>query len=152
MTEEGVSQSRFFMWRAIFSMAHADQKVAEEEREFMLKALKEQPFSQDQRRILEQDIAQPQDIAEMFAGIENQDDRSRFFYFARMLMWCDGDFNRQEQRILTELERAQLKSANFSTIDTSAIHLDDEWKEWLDDDMRKSKGHVWDNFLRRFGS
>ncbi len=66
--------------------------------------------------MLEQDIEQGQSIAEMFALITAQKDRSRFFYFARMLFWCDGDFAEQEQKILTALAKTNFDSLKVDEI------------------------------------
>ena len=39
-----VSESRFYMWRAIFALAHADHIVTDEEYRFMQKALDTENF------------------------------------------------------------------------------------------------------------
>jgi hypothetical protein len=112
----GVTASELNMWRAIFACAHADNVVTQEERRFLRKAINSEPFSEEQRRVLEQDIEQGQSIAEMFALITAQKDRSRFFYFARMLFWCDGDFAEQEQKILTALAKTHFDSVKVDEI------------------------------------
>ena len=112
----GVTESTLNMWRAIFACAHADNVVTQEERRFLRKAINSEPFSEAQRRILEQDIEKGQSIGEMFALITDQQDRSRFFYFARMLFWCDGDFAEQEQKILTALAKTHFDSVKVDEV------------------------------------
>lgn len=148
----GVSESKFNMWRAIFALAHADHVVTEEERKFMQKALATEGFSPEQKRILEGDMEVSRDIRNMFMRITDQADRSRFFYFARMLLWCDGDFAAQEQAILTELQRAHNKTLDFSEIGVVGLRLEEDEKEWLLEDVSKgrSAGGLWDRFLTRF--
>ncbi len=112
----GVTDSELNMWRAIFACAHADNVVTQEERRFLRKAINSEPFSEAQRRVLEQDIEKGQSIGDMFALITDQKDRSRFFYFARMLFWCDGDFAEQEQKILTALAKTHFDSVKVEEI------------------------------------
>lgn len=112
----GVTDSELNMWRAIFACAHADNVVTQEERRFLRKAINTEPFSDEQRAILEQDIEVKQEIGAMFKLIADQKDRSKFFYFARMLFWCDGDFAEQEQKILTALAKEHFDSVKVEEI------------------------------------
>ena len=152
MMSAGVSESKFHMWRAIFALAHADHVVTQEERKFMNKALHEQGFSEEQKRVLRDDMETSSDIMNMFLRIEDQEDRSQFFYFARMLLWCDGDFAAQEQAILTQLQSFHNKTLDFTEIGTVDLQLEDDEKEWLLEDVRQSdpKEGMWDRFLTRF--
>lgn len=149
-----VTDSEFHMWRAIFAISHADHVVSAEERRFMIKALNTNKFSPEQRAVLESDMEAPQDIATMFARIEEQKDRSRFFYFARMLLWCDGDFAAQEQKLLTELGKAHHKTVDFSKmVDTVKMEFEDSHEDWLREDMKAApahKGGIFERFLDRF--
>ena len=43
-----VSESRFYMWRTLFAVAHADNVVADEEVEFMAHILEDVEFSDHQ--------------------------------------------------------------------------------------------------------
>jgi hypothetical protein len=168
--DAGVSDSEFNMWRAIFACAHADDVVTQEERRFMRKALNATAFSAEQRGVLEGDIEVKQDIAAMYKLVTDQEDRSRFFYFARMLFWCDGDFGQQEQAILTELGKAHFESVQVDKISklakfelenlqatkqqlkgdgwgidlmslkTTGLELEDEQKHWIEEDMKDVKG------------
>lgn len=148
---EAVSDSRFYMWRAIFAMAHADGIVTEEESRFMNKALQSESFSEPQRRILEDDIKTPQDVAAMFMKIGEQEDRSRFFYFARILCWSDGDFGEQEQKIMLTLKKIHVSNVNFDQIlESLDMELDEEHKEMLEEDMSGGRENAIINFFKRF--
>ena len=147
-----VSDSRFYMWRTIFAMAHADHQVTENEQSFMRDALKGEKFSKKQRQILEEDIKSPQNAADMFLKIDEQEDRSRFFYYARMLCWCDGQFDEQEQEIIIRLRQLHAKNIDFDRLLKSLdMVLEEEQKEMLVEDMRK-EDHLLKKFLRRFRS
>ena len=148
----GVSESKFNMWRAIFALAHADHVVTDEERRFMNKALAAEGFSQAQEDVLREDMETSNDIANMFLRITEQKDRSQFFYFARLLLWCDGDFAAQEQAILTRLQSLHNKTLDFNEIGMVDLQLEEDEKEWLLEDVKKSGQNtgVWDRFITRF--
>jgi uncharacterized membrane protein YebE (DUF533 family) len=145
---QGVDESRFYMWRSIFAMAHADGVVTNEESMFMQDTLNSEDFSQEQRIILERDMQTPQDPLEMFMQVENQEDRSRFFYLARMLCWSDGNFDEQEQEILLRLKSVHVRNVDINEmIGHVDMELANEDKDRLKDDM-KSK-NPFSRFLSR---
>lgn len=120
----GIPESQFYMWRAIFAIAHADDVVTEEEREVMLRILKDHKFSEPQRQILLKDIDRRQDPMQMFGKISEQGDRSNFFIHARELVWVDGDYGAQEQRMILMLKRAHVLSADFDGLSVSKQPLE----------------------------
>lgn len=153
MSAKSVSESRFHMWRAVFALSHADHAVSDEEQKFMFRALASEDFSEGQKEILEQDMRIAQDPARHFARISDQRDRTQFFYFARMLLWSDGDFAKQEQEIMTALEKVNLETADIDAVYKNiGLALEEEQKEWLLEDMKQAqrRGNVWQYFLDRF--
>ncbi len=127
---ETVSESRFNMWRAIFAMAHADNIITKEEEKFMREGLENYPFSKEQRQILEEDIKTAQNVGDCFQKITSHQDRSDFFVFARLLVWCDGDFDIQEQRILTEIQKIHISTLDFKELmEDVQLSFDDDEKE-----------------------
>lgn len=125
----GVSDSRFHMWRAVFGMAHADDVVTAEEKKYLRGILASEPFSALQKDILEKDMDVAQDIAAMFVKIDDQNDRSQFFYHARMLVWSDGDFGEQEQKIIMRLKGTHVRTVDFDQIIKDLdLSLDDDQK------------------------
>ena len=114
------------MWRAIFAMAHADEIVKPQEKEFLNSVLRSVDFSNDQKKVLHADILTSQSIEEMFFNVTNTQDRTRFFYIARLLCWCDGDFDQQEQEIIARLNTAHIKSVDFEKM-VGTVQL--EWEE-----------------------
>lgn len=113
-SNEGLSDSEFNMWRALFSLVHGDGVVAKEERDFMWNAMEENNFSASQREILEFDMKKPAGVELVFLNITEQADRVRFFDLARKLCWCDGDFDQQEQEIMSRLEKLHIKKSDFN--------------------------------------
>lgn len=125
----GMTESRFCMWRAVFAMAHADHVVTAEEKKYLKGVLASEPFDDGQKAVLERDIDTAQDIAEMFLKIEDQNDRSQFFYHARMLVWSDGDFGEQEQKIIMRLKQNHVRTVDFNKLlDNLDLSLDEEQK------------------------
>jgi hypothetical protein len=155
-----MESSRFHMWRAIFALAHADHVITLEERQFMEDVMRREPFSDAQKAVLKGDIKNGQDIGHMFSEVTDQTDRSAFFYFARLLCWCDGDFAKQEQEIILKLKETHLKEMNFEKMIGSVdMELADEEKKWLQEDAEAVKADekdgiqsFMDAFVRRFNS
>lgn len=147
----GVSESCFYMWRAIFAISHADRVVKEEEIDFMHEALDKEDFSSAQKEILESDIEQAQDTGSMFMKIAEQKDRSQFFYYARMLCWSDGDFAAQEQEIILKLESLHVRNVDFDEmISTVDMTFDEDQKQTMEEDMQSGAPLV--KFIRRFSN
>lgn len=102
--ESGLSDSRFNMWRAVFSLIHADGVVSSEEIVCCSRYMDEVAFSTEQRVQLLQDISRPRDIEPYFNAIQDNQDVHDFFVFARSLVWCDGNLDMQEAAILERLQ------------------------------------------------
>ena len=103
---KSLSESRFYMWRTVVAMIHADGVVTPHELAFVHDYMKDLELSEEQQKTIHQDIEQPQPIHEMFGEIEELQDRKEFFALARALCWCDGDFDAQEKSILEYLEQS----------------------------------------------
>jgi len=112
MTSE-ISQSRFYMWRTLFAVVHADNIVTDEEVNFMAKALEDIDFNTEQENILKDDIDNPKDAEEMFEGITDLEDRTVFFDLAHEVVWVDGDFGEDEQNVMIKLARAHYRKTNI---------------------------------------
>lgn len=106
---DAISESRFNMWRAVVAMVHADGVVVKEERDFVENYLSSLPFSEEQKATLREDLETPQSPQEMFAKISEKPDQAEFFQFARMVIWCDGDLDSQEDRIFKLLMKEQIR-------------------------------------------
>lgn len=159
--EGGMTRSRFYMWRTVFALAHADDLVTAEERQFMHEVLKRERFSTYQLQVLKKDMTAPQDVGEMFVNITDQYDRAHFFDHARDLCWCDGDYAKQEQEIMTRLNATHVKTVDFNQVleevDLSFAGDDEEDVEFLaapDEDEsegRRGEGGLVGGVKRFFG-
>ncbi|MFP4313216.1 MAG: hypothetical protein ACLFR0_02705 [Alphaproteobacteria bacterium] len=121
-----VTESQFYMWRTLFAIAHADDIVTDEEVRFMTEALEDLPFSEEQQKILKDDISEPKDIVEMFGKISNSSDQAEFFNFARTLVWVDGDYGEEEQEIMLKLKRLHIQNVDVDNlVGNVGLQLDD---------------------------
>lgn len=107
-----ISESRFYMWRAVFAMAHVDGKISAEELEFACQYLDNAGFSEEQTAILKQDLQTPQNVGEMLSHVTALSDQADFFQFSHMLAWKDGDYSSQEERIINRLNQEQMQKFN----------------------------------------
>ena len=146
-----VNPSRFFMWRTLFAIVHADNVVAQEEVQFMAHVLEGIQFTDVQTAILKDDIENPKDVNEMFEGITNVNDRVEFFEFARDLVWVDGDFGVEEQSVMVQLQKKHIASAQFEDlIGSVSLELEDDAPQTVVAMPVKKKPHL-QKMLSSFG-
>jgi hypothetical protein len=88
------------MWRAVFAFALVDNMLSIEEQKLLKVYLDTVPFSDAQRAVLRADFKTPQNVEALYKKIANRADRERFCVLARALVWCEGNMDRQEERIL----------------------------------------------------
>ncbi len=116
MKSIAITDSEFYMWRAVFALAHADNKVTDQEVRFMAEAMEDIAFSEGQKVVLKDDIRHPKDIAEMFRGVTSPGDQAKFFRFARTMVWVDGEFGKEEQAVMLELQKTHLQNVDVDTL------------------------------------
>ncbi|MGB4058276.1 MAG: hypothetical protein WBK77_09360 [Alphaproteobacteria bacterium] len=140
MTQQSVTESEFYMWRTLFALTHVDGKVSSEELRFMVEAIEDVPFTEDQEKTLHDDIRNKQDIFEMFEKISNIKDQARFFQYASDITWADGDYSKAEQDVLLKLQVVHLKKTDVDDlIGTVKLEFADETAPPTDKVLRKKK-------------
>lgn len=113
---QGLSESRFYMWRAVVALAHADGRVTPEERELVESYLGALPATEKQKETLREDLLYAQEVGDMFEKISEPEDRGEFFQFARIMNWADGDLDAQEDKIFEKVQSLQM-----GTLDQDAL-------------------------------
>lgn len=121
-----ITDSRFFMWRTLFAVAHADNIVTDEEIRFMSHILNDVDFTDEQTEILKDDIITPKNVELMFQGVTEQNDRIEFFDFARDLVWVDGDFGSEEQSVMIKLQQQHMQRLN---VDDMMGNISLQWED-----------------------
>lgn len=140
---EGVSESRFYMWRAVIALAHADNRVTEEEHEFIDRYLHNVPFSDSQREVLIDDVLNAKNVTEMFDQVSEPTDRGEFFEFARMIVWCDGDYDAQEEKLFAHLKDTQMHRVDKGSMEQLArdTRESERLKRAQEDEEFKAQAH-----------
>lgn len=98
-----VNPSRFAMWRAVLALAHADGVITPEEMDFIVQTMREIPFTNHQRQILQQDLEDVPDISQLFKSITDPQDQQDFFRYGQDIVMVDGDFAAEEEKMLKKL-------------------------------------------------
>lgn len=138
MPETQITESRFAMWRAVFALAHADGVIVDEEIAFMDNILATYPFTEEQAAILREDMRVQGDAGEFFAQITDRQDKADFFEYARLIIWCDGNFDAQERSILDTLKGAHLQALDEGAmLGEVATTFDAEEKDLMKARMRQ---------------
>lgn len=146
-----MSESRFYMWRTLFAVAHADDVVTDEEIEFMARTLEDIDFTDEQTSILKDDIVHPQNVEEMFRGMSDQTDRKEFFDLARKLVWVDGEFGVPEQGVMVNLLKNHFKDVDFDQlVGNVSLELEDDSRNVTDADSFENNSN--NNFNNAVGS
>ena len=57
-----ISESEFYMWRALFALAHADDVLHKDEVTYLAEILEDVPFTEEQTNTLRDDIYHPKNI------------------------------------------------------------------------------------------
>lgn len=130
--DSDVNHSQFHMWRTLFAVAHADNIVTDEEIEFMSHILTDVAFSEEQTKILKDDIINAKDVELIFKNVTSAADRAQFFDLARDLVWVDGDFGAEEQSVMIKLHRQHFKNTNVDElIGRVPLQFEDDASETL---------------------
>jgi len=111
-----VTDSQFYMWRAIFALAHADDVVSPEELRFMSEVMEDIPFSDEQKAVLKSDATEEQSVEAMFKKISDPLDQAEFFRFASKLAHIDGDFGEEEQEIMLRVKQLHLSNVDIDEL------------------------------------
>lgn len=114
-----MNPSRFYMWRAVVAMVHADGVVTPHEVSFVNEQFKGLDFTQKQLEQLAEDFKIPQDVNSMFAYVTTEEDKRDFFALARALSWCDGDMHKQEKHIIDVLEAENMDADTRGLLEES---------------------------------
>ncbi len=99
-TSKDISDNEFTMWRAVFAFSLVDNILSIEEQRLLQNYLNAVPFSPAQLAILKNDFREPQDVEALYRSINDPAYRERFCVLARALVWCEGNMEKQEERIL----------------------------------------------------
>ena len=99
-----MSESRFYMWRCIVALAHADGTVTPPEREMIWDALeREELLSKEQREEIMGDMDTPRSVDDLLGRVREGQDRQDLLIKARDLLWRDEIMGGMEERMMRRL-------------------------------------------------
>ena len=99
-TNKGVSESHLYLWRSIIALAHENRLFSEVEKDKISAYTHVIQFSDEQRAIIDKDLNEPKKLGKKLTWVIAPEDQVRFFQFARVLHWGNGDMVMQEQVIM----------------------------------------------------
>ena len=126
-----VSTSQFFMWRCVIALAHADDIVAPQERDYLNRVIagmeRRNGLTPEQKATFAADLENPQKISDLLPYINEPQWRGQLIYFGGLLARADGHLDPREEQILAKLRADQLSSLDMEKIraDTK-LHVDNE--------------------------
>lgn len=110
----------FYMWRCVIVVAHADGSVGQQELEYLRRIFgnmdRAYGLSDEQKRLLEDDLANPKRMCDLLPQINDPYYRSQLIYFAGLLAHVDGHLHPNEEAILKKLRADQLASLDMEQI------------------------------------
>jgi hypothetical protein len=150
MSANTEQENRFYMWRTILAVAHADGTVCDDEKEYLqsvINKMSERGFvSGAQQEILISDLNKQQDSAEMISQIDDPKYRGQIMHFATMLANKDGKTCRDENELINYLYFQATKDLDMNLIKaearaaTQAYMVEHEVKNI--DSQRESRGII----------
>lgn len=117
------------MWRCIVAIAHADGKVHDKERQYLLDIFdnmqRVKGLTDKDRAILERDMEVQQDPFELLQQIQSPNYRSQVLYFARYLSKVDGVIDPSEQDLIDRLHASVTAQVDPSIREQARKALDE---------------------------
>ena len=105
--KEEFNNSKFYMWRCVTAMAHADGLIHEDEVAYLDKIfarmLERGEVTPEAYSTLKEDLQKPQNISALLAHIDNPKYRGQVIYFARLLAFADGENSPSEEQLLKRM-------------------------------------------------
>jgi hypothetical protein len=115
-TENAVSTSKLYMLRCVIAMAHADGIVTDAERAYISGIMNRLPLTEEQRRTLEGDLANPQNVEDMLRYINDPVYRGQVVDFARIMAFKDGHLDPSEEILLKKLNAHALDGVDLEAV------------------------------------
>lgn len=113
---EQVGTSKFYMIRCLIAMAHADGVVCDAERAYIAALTSRLPLTEEQRRILENDLKHAQNVDDLLRYINEPKYRGQLPYFARLMAYKDGVLYPDEELLLQKMHAYAVDGLDMETI------------------------------------
>ena len=116
--ESGISNSKLSMFRCMLAIAHADGIYCDEEQGYMRTMMGNQnpPLSEEQREILEDDMANPKALGDILPEIDEPEYRGQVVYFARLMAYKDGELHPNEDDLIERLHANAMDNVDMDAL------------------------------------
>lgn len=111
-----MDESKFQMWRATVGLVYVDGILSPEEKRWLDKHLKDQPFSDEQKAQIERDIHEGCQIDEILPKVTDKKDRSHLLHFANILFRSDNQYSPEEKEFFKNLEEEILQGIQLHKV------------------------------------
>lgn len=130
-----ISESKLALWRSAIAIAYADGTLNDSERQLLLSNLPLAILSEEQRKIIDMDLAEGVKLEDVFSAITDMRDRAHLINFARILVHADGQVNADEQDAINYISSYHSKkldtSISLAAAKLEAKSLNDQYKSQL---------------------
>ncbi|MBK24257.1 MAG: hypothetical protein CME70_09685 [Halobacteriovorax sp.] len=120
-----LSESKFNMWRAAFSIIHVDGKVSIEEQAWAKEKLSSLPLSNSQKSTLELDLVKGAKVEELLPSITHKPDRAFLLHLCRTIGHLEGDYSDSEKEAFKYLEKEILKDIDLAPIEAEVQKMEE---------------------------
>ena len=160
LEKQKVGHSKFYMFRCLIAMAHADGVIADEERAYISAFTNRLDFTEEQLNTIENDFDEAQSVQDLMRHINDPVFRGQVPYFARLMAHKDGNLHPSEDEMLKKMHatavegldldalKAEAKKATAVDLAVHDIHVDTvgrpqkgghviPWFQWFDELLLK---------------
>ncbi|PIP89864.1 MAG: hypothetical protein COW01_06355 [Bdellovibrionales bacterium CG12_big_fil_rev_8_21_14_0_65_38_15] len=120
-----INSSKFSMWRACISVVHLDGRLSTDEDHWVKQKIQSLPLSNEQKAILEGDLANGLDFDKVIQNITEPKDKAFLLHLVRVISYLDGDFSRDEKQAYAKLEKIVLGRLDLAKFEEQAQAIED---------------------------
>lgn len=111
-----IDDSKFSMWRACIGVIYLDKKVTKEEKKWAEEKFEALNFSEEQKAILVNDLANGVAIESLHDKITDKRDMAFLLHMMRVISNLDNNFSSEEKAAYQKLENSIMKKIDVQKI------------------------------------
>lgn len=119
-----MNDSKFNMWRACVATILIDGRINPEEDLWLKDHLENLPFSEDQKKRIENDIEDGVKFSDVVSKITDKKDRAFLVHQIRVISHLDHDFSDEEKQLLKTFEKHVLSGLNLPEIEAQIAQME----------------------------
>jgi len=120
---QGISASKFVMFRCLVTMGHADGILCDREKEYLRGLLDANRLSRVQKQTIENDFADPVPLRLLLPLITDPLYRGQLVYFAQLMAYKDGHLHPTEAELIEKLRTYLLDEGQLNDLKAIAGDL-----------------------------